>query len=50
MEKLYQYKEVSMEIKTFNRGIVIFREGDPGDCMYDVYSGKVGIPAAKDLV
>lgn len=35
-----------MEIKTFNRGIVIFREGDPGDCMYDVYSGKVGIYTA----
>ena len=35
-----------MEIKVFKKGEVIFREGDPGDCMYDVYTGKVGIYAA----
>ncbi len=32
-----------MEIKTFRKGEVIFRKGDPGDCMYDVYSGRVGV-------
>ena len=32
-----------METKTFKKGQIIFREGDPGDCMYDVYIGKVGV-------
>ena len=32
-----------MEIKTFRKGDIIFREGDPGDGMYDVYSGKVAV-------
>ena len=32
-----------MEIKSFRRGEIIFREGDAGDCMYDVYIGKVGV-------
>jgi len=27
----------------FNRGAVIFREGDPGDCMYELESGGIGI-------
>lgn len=35
-----------MEIKTFNKGEVIFLEDAPGDCMYDVYTGRVGIYAA----
>ena len=35
-----------MEIKTYRKGAVIFREGDAGDCMYDVYFGKVGVYAA----
>ncbi|MBQ9661633.1 MAG: cyclic nucleotide-binding domain-containing protein [Oscillospiraceae bacterium] len=35
-----------MEIKTFRKGDVIFNEGDPGDCMYDVYTGKIGVYAA----
>ena len=35
-----------MEIKTFRKGEVIFRKGDPGDCMYDVYSGKIGVYSA----
>ncbi|MBQ9686365.1 MAG: cyclic nucleotide-binding domain-containing protein [Oscillospiraceae bacterium] len=35
-----------MEIKTFKKGEVIFKQGDPGDCMYDVYSGKIGVYAA----
>lgn len=32
-----------MDKKTFHKGGVIFREGDPGDCMYMVESGKVGV-------
>ena len=32
-----------MQTKTFKKGEIIFREGDPGDCMYDVYMGKVGV-------
>lgn len=32
-----------MNRKTFRKGGVIFREGDPGDCMYMVESGKVGV-------
>ena len=32
-----------MDLKTFNRKAVIFRQGDPGDCMYDIQYGKVGI-------
>jgi len=35
-----------MELKSFKKGAVIFREGDPADCMFDVYSGRVGIYAA----
>ena len=33
-------------MKKFEKGTVIFRQGDPGDCMYDILSGKVGIYAA----
>lgn len=29
--------------KAFDRGAVIFREGDPGDCMYELESGGIGI-------
>ena len=32
-----------METKTFKKGSLIFKAGDPGDCMYEVYMGKVGI-------
>lgn len=32
-----------MEIKTFKKGEILFKQGDPGECMYDVYTGKVGI-------
>lgn len=34
-----------MEIKTFKKGEILFREGDPGECLYDVYTGKVGVYA-----
>jgi CRP-like cAMP-binding protein len=32
-----------MNLKNFKHGDIIFREGDPGECMYDIQSGKVGI-------
>lgn len=32
-----------MDLKTFRRGAVIFRQGDAGDCMYDIQQGRVGI-------
>lgn len=32
-----------MDLKTFGRKTIIFRQGDPGDCMYDIQYGKVGI-------
>jgi len=32
-----------MKIQTYKRGDVICRQGDPGDCMYDIQGGKVGI-------
>ena len=25
-----------MNIKSYDKGAVIFRQGDPGDCMYDI--------------
>lgn len=30
-------------MKEFKNCDVIFRQGDPGDCMYDIFSGRVGI-------
>ena len=35
-----------MEIKTYGKGAVIFREGEASGCMYEVYSGRVGVYAA----
>ena len=35
-----------MQLKTFRKGEVIFQKGDPGDCMYDVYTGKIGVYSA----
>ena len=32
-----------MELKTHKKGEVLFRAGDPGDCMYEVYTGTVGV-------
>lgn len=31
------------DTKAYDRGRVIFREGDPGDCMYEIENGRVGI-------
>ena len=33
-------------MKEFKQGEVIFRQGDPGDSMYDIFSGRVGVYAA----
>ena len=33
-------------MKEYKQGTVIFNQGDPGDCMYDIFSGRVGIYAA----
>ena len=32
-----------MEMKSFSRNEIIFRQGDPSDCMYSVEGGRVGI-------
>ncbi len=32
-----------MGLKTFSRGDIIFRQGDPGDCMYDIQFGTIAI-------
>lgn len=34
-----------MEVKTLKEGQVIFKEGAPGGCMYEVAAGKVGVYA-----
>lgn len=31
------------QIETYDKGTIIFRADDPGDCMYDIHEGKVGI-------
>jgi len=31
------------EYKTYKKGEIIFKEGDPADCMYDIRWGSVGI-------
>lgn len=32
-----------MDVKSYERGKVIFRQGDPGDCMYEIQGGSVGV-------
>ena len=32
-----------MEVKKLKKGEILFRAGDPGDCLYDVYSGTIGV-------
>ncbi len=32
-----------MEIKTLGEGEILFHQGDPGDCMYEVYFGRIGV-------
>lgn len=33
-------------MKEFKKDTVIFRQGDAGDCMFDIFSGSVGVYAA----
>ncbi|MBR4393662.1 MAG: cyclic nucleotide-binding domain-containing protein [Oscillospiraceae bacterium] len=35
-------------MKSFKKGEVIFRQGDPGDCMYEIVYGRVGVYADYD--
>ncbi len=32
-----------MELKAFNSGAVVFRKGEPGECMYCIQSGSCGV-------
>lgn len=34
-----------MSIKTLNKGEIVFKQGDPSPCMYDIHWGTVGIYA-----
>ena len=34
---------IQIGVKTFKCGDIIFRQGDSGDCMYDIQSGQVDI-------
>ena len=34
-----------MSTKELKKGEVIFKQGDPSDCMYDILWGEVGIYA-----
>lgn len=31
------------DVAGYSKGSIIFREGEAGDCMYDIHSGKIGI-------
>jgi len=35
--------ESSREYKSYKKGEIIFKQGDPADCMYDIRWGSVGI-------
>ena len=37
--------ERKLDIQTYKKGQVIFKEGDKADCMYDIRWGSVGIYA-----
>ena len=32
-----------MNVQAFSKGSVIFRQGDAGDCMYEIQNGSIGI-------
>ena len=36
-------KALNREYRTYRKGEVIFKQGDPADCMYDIRWGSVGI-------
>jgi len=33
----------TLKVESFPKGTVIFKEGEPGKCMYDIHSGQIGI-------
>ena len=39
----------TVNVEGYNKGTIIFREGEKGDCMYDVHSGEVCIYKAYGL-
>ena len=43
LEKSVHSSGYSAEIETFDKGDIIFREGDKSDCMYDIHFGSIGI-------
>lgn len=43
LTKYEHSKGVTMGVETYRKGTVIFKEGELGDCMYDVHFGSVGI-------
>ena len=36
-------KGFSVKVEALPKGTIIFKEGDPGTCMYDIHFGRVGI-------
>ena len=32
-----------MDVKSYPRGAIVFRQGDAGECMYEIQNGSVGI-------
>lgn len=42
-EKKSHKKGFSLPEKTYQKNDVIFREGDPSNCLYDIHGGRVGI-------
>ena len=38
-------RSMYMSIKTLNKGEIVFKQGDPSPCMYDIHWGTVGIYA-----
>ena len=33
----------TVKVENFDKGTIIFKEGEKGDCMYDILSGSIGI-------
>lgn len=36
----------SKDVASFSKGAIIFKEGEIGDCMYDIHTGRIGIYSA----
>ncbi len=35
--------QTTKTVNTYPKGTIIFREGEPGNCMYDIHFGRIGI-------